>query len=98
VASSVTPSLQNFTADGALGLELNKTSTLGTGSFLESLIGSGRLSDAEPVLGLHLTQSGGELLVGGRDSSKFKGELAYTNIDTQVGILRGVHCLRLTLT
>ena len=98
VATSITPSLQNFQLDGVVGLGLSQNSSLGGESYLESLIGSGGLSDAEAVLGLHLTPTGGDLIVGGTDTSKFKGDLVFINIDKPVSRLRDIPCPRLTRT
>jgi len=98
VATSVTPSLQNFGLDGAVGLGIGQNSSLGGESYLESLIRSGGISDAVPVLGLDLTPTGGELIVGGTDTSKFKGDLVFINIDKPVSRLRDIPCLRLTRT
>ena len=103
MATSINPSLQHFTLDGVVGLGLGKASSFGEESYFESVIAYGRVVPAEILVGLHLTPSGGELIVGGRDSSKYTGDLVYIDIDPDaVSRLRDIRdhipCLRLTRT
>src|SRR6266566_623354 len=79
-------------------LGFKEISVLGADSFFGTLISQGGPTDGELVFGLLLAESDPELIVGGTDSSKSSGRLTFTNLDTQVSILRGVPCLRFTRT
>ena len=71
-----------------MGMAFKEISTLNAAPFLETLVDQGQLE--EPVFGFYLAQSNSELIIGGRDSSRYSGNLTYVNVEKQVGILRGV--------
>ena len=70
----------NFGADGVLGMALSGQSLVNSSSVFETLVKEGQLQ--EPVVGMVLADSNPELIVGGRDSSRYKGDLVYTPVDT----------------
>ena len=88
MATSISPTFPfpNNTGDGILGLGLNN----GNGSFFESVIRSGGPFSGSrspaPVFGFHMTQTGGELIIGGADPSKFEGNLTFVDVDKSVSM------------
>ena len=101
MATSIDPFFQfpNFPEDGVLGWGFKETSIAGADSYFTSLVNFGGPSNGDPVFGFRMTpsQTGAELVIGGRDTSKFSGNLTYIKLSTPpVSILRGVPCLRLT--
>ena len=68
-------------------------SPFNTSTVFETLVKEGQLP--EPVFGIALADSNPELIIGGRDSSRYKGDLVYTPVDTGsvVRISWGVPCL-----
>jgi cathepsin D len=77
-----------FEADGILGLGFKSISAFHADPFVETVIGQGRLQ--ESVFGLSLAQPNSMLILGGRDSNLYKGNLTYLVVDTPVRISRGV--------
>ena len=78
-----------------MGFGFAETSAYGGNSYFGNLINSGGPLNGTQVFAFYLTQSAGELIIGGRDSSKFSGNLIYFDVSTPVSILRGVTFLRL---
>ena len=70
----------NFGADGVLGMGFQGLSLYNSSSVIEMLVNGSQLP--EPVVGMVLADSNPELIVGGRDSSRYKGDLVYTPVDT----------------
>jgi Eukaryotic aspartyl protease len=70
----------NFGADGVLGMGFQGLSLYNSSSVIETLVNRSQLP--EPVVGMVLADSNPELIVGGRDSSRYKGDLVYTPVDT----------------
>ena len=70
----------NFGADGVLGMGFQGLSLYNSSSVIEMLVNRSQLP--EPVVGMVLADSNPELIVGGRDSSRYKGDLVYTPVDT----------------
>jgi hypothetical protein len=64
-------------ADGILGLGFWRGSSFGAHSLVWTLIHERRLR--EPVFGLALTGSNPELILGGRDRRRYKGDLVCSN-------------------
>ena len=62
----------------------------GNGSFFGSVIRSGGLFSGSrspaPVFAFHMTQTGGELIIGGTDPSKFEGNLSFVDVDKSVSM------------
>ena len=83
----------NFGADGVLGMGFKGLSLYNSSSVFETLVNGSQLP--EPVVGMVLADSNPELIVGGRDSSRYKGDLVYTPVDTNntVRMSRDVPCL-----
>ncbi len=75
-----------------MGMGFKEISSSNTTSFFETLIDQNQLE--EPVVGFYLAESDSGLVIGGRDSSRYSGNLAYVNVPKRVRILRGVSCLR----
>jgi aspartyl protease len=75
----------NFGADGIMGLGFKEISSSNATSFFETLIDQNQLE--EPVIGFYLAESGSELVIGGRDSSRYSGNLTYINVPKRVRIL-----------
>lgn len=75
-----------------MGMGFKEISTFKAAPLFETLVEQGQLE--EPVFGFYLAESDSELIIGGRDSSRYSGNLAYVNVEKQVRILRGVLCLR----
>jgi len=84
----------DFGADGVMGMGFKEISPFKTAPFFETLVDQGQL--VEPVFGFYLAESDSELIIGGRNSSRYSGNLTYVNVEKQVRILRGV--LRFDLT
>jgi cathepsin D len=82
----------NFGADGIMGMGFMQISTSGAPTFVQTLFDQGRV--VEQVFGFYLAESDSELIIGGRDSSRFSGNLTYVNVDQPVRISRGVLCSR----
>ncbi|KAH8118711.1 acid protease [Phellopilus nigrolimitatus] len=72
----------NFAPDGLLGMAFQSISTYDSPSVFQSLIAQGKTTS--PEFGFTLLSSGSELYLGGVDTSKFSGDLTYTDV-TQVG-------------
>jgi hypothetical protein len=83
----------NFGADGTLGMGLRGLSPFNATTIFETLVEENQLE--EPVFGLVLAESNSELIIGGRDSSRFKGNLSYTPVDS--GMVRISRCVPLFL-
>jgi cathepsin D len=86
----------NFGADGVLGMGFSGLSPFNAlfnaSTVLEKLVDGGQLP--EPVFGLVLAESNSELIIGGRNSSRYKGDLVYTAVNgSTVRISRGPPCL-----
>jgi cathepsin D len=77
-----------FGADGLMGMGFKEISPFKAAPFFETLVDQHRLE--EPVFGFYLADSNSELIIGGRDSSRYSGNLTYVNVKRQVRILRGV--------
>ena len=88
---SVNLNATNFGADGILGMGFSGLSVFNSSSVIETLVNGSQL----PVVGMVLADSNPELIVGGRDSSRYKGDLVYTPVDTNntVRTSRDVPCL-----
>ncbi|KAF8473672.1 aspartic peptidase domain-containing protein [Russula ochroleuca] len=85
VASDVTA---NFNAtkvgvDGTLGMGFRGISQLNKPTIFETLVEENQLE--EPVFGLVLAESNSELIIGGRDHSRYKGDLVYTPVNGRAG-------------
>ena len=78
----------NFGADGIMGMGFKEISPFKAAPFFETLVDQGQLK--EPVFGFYLAESDSELIIGGRDSSRYSGNLTYVNVEKQVRILRGI--------
>ena len=72
--------LTDSKVDGVLGMAFSCRSLFNSSSVFETLANSGQLS--EPIVGMALAYSNPEVLVGGRDSNRYKGDLVYTPVDT----------------
>jgi len=68
-----------------MGMAFKEISPFKAAPFSETLVDQGKLD--EPVFGFYLAGSGSELIVGGRDSSRYSGNLTYVNVKKQVRIL-----------
>jgi cathepsin D len=78
-----------FGADGIMGMGFKEISPFKAAPLFETLVEQGQLE--EPVFGFYLAESDSELIIGGRDSSRYSGNLTYVNVEKQqVRILRGV--------
>ena len=95
MASEIGPNLNatNFAADGILGMGFKGLSLFNSSSVFETLFNGSQVP--EPVVGMVLADSNPELIVGGRDSSRYSGDLVYTPVDTgnAVRMSRDVPCL-----
>ncbi|KAN0108977.1 acid protease [Russula decolorans] len=72
---------QSSGADGLLGMGFKEISPFNTSSFFETLVDEGQL--AEPVFGFYPNASNSELIIGGRNSSQYSGNLTYVNVEKQ---------------
>jgi len=77
-----------FGADGLMGMGFKEISPFKAAPFFETLVDQKQLE--EPVFGFYLAESGSELIIGGRDSSRYSGNLTYVKVEKQVRILRGI--------
>ena len=69
--------------DGTLGLGLSQeTSAIRDDSYFAWLAKSGGIGLA--VMGFYLADTNASLVIGGTDTSKFTGQLDYTNVETPV--------------
>ena len=68
-----------------MGMGFKEISQFEAAPFFETLVDQGQLQ--EPVFGFYLAESNPELIIGGRDSSRYSGDLTYVNVDRKVGIL-----------
>ena len=75
-----------------MGMAFKEVSPFKAASFFETLVDQGQLE--EPVFGVYLAESGSELIIGGRDSSRYSGDLTYANVTKKVRALRDIPCLR----
>jgi cathepsin D len=89
----------NYGADGLIGMGTGENSPFNTTNFnfFVNLVEQDQLED--PVFGFYLADSDSELIIGGRDDSRYSGELSYVDANVtvakeEVRILRGVPCLR----
>ena len=73
-----------FGADGVVGLGFKEISPFNATPFFETLVDQGQLE--EPVFGFFLAESDSEFIIGGRDSSRFSGNLTYVNVNRTVRI------------
>jgi len=82
-----------FGADGILGMGFKEFSALNAAPFFETIIDQGQLKGQEPVFAFSLAGpgSGSELIIGGRNSSLYSGNLTYVNVIQKVRILRCVY-------
>ena len=66
-----------------MGMAFKEVSPFKAASFFETLVDQGQLE--EPVFGVYLAESGSELIIGGRDSSRrtsrYSGNLTYAASD-----------------
>jgi cathepsin D len=94
VASNYTDNFNstNFGADGLMGMGFKEISPFKAAPFFETLVDQGQLE--EPVFGFYLAELDSALMIGGRDSSRYSGDLTYVSVDKKVRILRDVPCLR----
>jgi cathepsin D len=83
-----------FGADGIMGMGFKEISALNADPFFETLVDQGQLQ--ESVFGFYLAESDSELIIGGGDSSRYSGNITYTNVEKQVRIFRGVLCFCFT--
>ena len=77
-----------------MGMGFKEINLLNAAPFFETLVDQGQLE--EPVFGFYLAESDSELIIGGRDSRRYSGNLTYVNVEEQVRMLRGVLCICLT--
>lgn len=93
MASNVTDNFNStsFGADGLMGMGFKEISPFQAAPFFETLVDQYQLE--EPVFGFYLADSDSELIIGGRDSSRYSGDLTYVNVDKKVRIIRDVPCL-----
>ena len=87
---SVNLNATNFGANGILGMGFSGLSVFNSSSVIETLVNGSQL----PVVGMVLADSNPELIVGGRDGSRYSGDLLYTPVDTGnlVRMSRNVPC------
>ena len=88
----------NIKLNGVLGMGFGRAGVLGENSVFESLIAMGEPEFGDPVFALLLDGPDAEFIIGGTDTSKFSGDLTYHNVSSEVSILGGAPCLRLTRT
>ena len=90
MASNLTDNFNstNFGADGLMGMGFKEISPFKAAPFFETLVDQYQIE--EPVFGFYLAESGSELIIGGRDSSRYSGDLTYVSVDKKVRILRDV--------
>ena len=82
-----------------MGLGFPPASAFLSDSFLGSLANSGGPTDGVPVIGFYLADSNPELVIGGTDTSKLKGELKFINVvKPAVSMFQGGPCVCLTRT
>ena len=74
-----------------MGMSFEEISPFKATPFFETLVDEGQLE--EQVFGFYLAESDSELIIGGRDSSRYSGNLTYVNVEQQVRILRCILCL-----
>lgn len=77
-----------------MGMGFKEINLLNAAPFFETLVDQGQLE--EPIFGFYLAESDSKLIIGGRDSRRYSGNLTYVNVVKQVRMLRGVLCLCLT--
>ena len=75
-----------------MGMAFEEISPFNATPFFETLVDQGQLE--EQVFGLYLAESDSELIIGGRDSTLYYGNLTYVNVDKKVRILRGFPRIR----
>ena len=68
-----------------MGMAFKEISPFNASTVFETLVEQDRLE--EPVFGFYLADSGSELIIGGRDDSRYLGQLTYTNVKKEVRIL-----------
>jgi Eukaryotic aspartyl protease len=72
-------------------LAFKEVSQLNATPVFETLVEQSQLQ--EPIFGFVLAESNSELILGGRDTSWFKGDLTYVPVTVMVRISRCVPCL-----
>jgi hypothetical protein len=70
-----------------LGLAFEKMSKIGATPVFNTLVDEDKLP--EPIFGMVLADSKSELIVGGRNTNLFTGDLTYVFVDPPVRISRG---------
>ncbi len=73
-----------------MGMGFKEISPFNATPFFETLVDQNQLE--EPVIGFYLADSGSELIIGGRDGTRYSGNLTYVNVTKRVRILREVPC------
>jgi cathepsin D len=73
-----------------MGMGFREISPFNAAPFFETLVDQNQLK--EQVFGFYLAESGSELIIGGRNSSRYSGNLTYVNLTKRVRILRGAPC------
>lgn len=68
-----------------MGMGFKEISPFHEKNFFETLVEQGKLQ--EPVFGFYLADSDSELIIGGRDDSRYSGELTYVAVTGMVRIL-----------
>ena len=68
-----------------MGMGFKEISPSGAAPFFETLVDQGRV--VEQVFGFYLAESDSELIIGGRDSTRYSGNLTYVNVEEKVRIL-----------
>lgn len=77
-----------------MGMGFKEISVFNADPFFETLVDQGQLQ--ESVFGFYLAESDSELIIGGRDSSRYSGNITYVKVEKQVRILRNVLCFCFT--
>ena len=68
-----------------MGMGFKEISPFNAPTVFETLVEQDRLE--EPVFGFYLADSGSEVIIGGRDDSRYLGQLTYTDVKKEVRIL-----------
>ncbi|EJD01639.1 acid protease [Fomitiporia mediterranea MF3/22] len=74
-------SLSNFEPDGLMGMAFQSLSNSNSSPVFQTLVTQGQTT--EPIFGFTLLDNGGELIIGGRNTSAFTGKLTYAPLVTE---------------
>jgi len=62
-----------------MGMGFKELAQFDTPTFFETLVEQGQLE--EPVFGFYLAESDSELIIGGRDNSRYSGDLTFVHVE-----------------